>query len=133
MPGLSPKLPLSIDDVDGFATNKNFIEVARQNLKMIILTIPGERIMIPSFGVGIKQYLFDNPSAFLFDTIRENIKQQVAVYAPYIKLGTIRFTQQTTEFDTLEFTPSSNTNFVGIIITYSVPSAFISDTLVLEI
>ena len=130
MPGLSPKLPLSIDEVDGYATTKNFQQVARQNLKMIILTIPGERIMIPSFGVGIKQYLFENPSSMLFDTVRERIRQQVSIYAPYINLGTIQFTQEAPDAD---FGPSSNQNFVGIVITFSVPSAFISDTLVLEI
>ena len=130
MPGLSPRLPLSIDQVDGFATTKDFRDVARQNLKMIILTIPGERIMIPSFGVGIKQYLFENPSSMLFDTIRQRIRQQVSIYASYINLGTIQFIQEAPDAD---FGPSSNQNFVRIVITFSVPSAFISDTLVLEI
>ena len=60
MPGLSPKLPLSIDEIDGLATNKDFREVARQNLKMIVLTSPGERIMIPNFGVGIRNFLFES-------------------------------------------------------------------------
>ena len=66
----------------------------------------------------------------LFDTIRERIRQQVSIYAPYINLGTIQFTQEAPDAD---FGPSSNQNFVGIVITFSVPSAFISDTLVLEI
>ena len=132
MPGLSPKLPLSIDEIDGFATNKNFNQVARQNLKMIILTNPGERVMIPNFGVGIRTYLFENATGGLFETIRQKIKQQVRIYAPYISIDSIQFSQESSTFEMSQINPSSQSNFVGISIRYTVPTAFISDTLVLE-
>mgnify|MGYP003117770577 CR=1 FL=1 len=73
MPGLSPKLPLHIDQIDGYGLTKTFKEVARQNLKMVILTNPGERIMIPNFGVGIRTYLFENATQATFNTIRKRI------------------------------------------------------------
>ena len=60
MSGISPKLPLYIDPVDGIALNKTLKQMTRQNLKMIILTSPGERIMYPKFGVGLRRYLFMN-------------------------------------------------------------------------
>ena len=60
MSGISPKLPLSRDFEDGYSLNKTLKDVARQNLKMLILTAPGERIMIPDFGVGLRNYLFEN-------------------------------------------------------------------------
>ena len=57
--GLSVALPLRIDPIDGaYGLNKKVSEVASQNLRMIILTSPGERIMYPEFGVGIRQFLF---------------------------------------------------------------------------
>ena len=133
MPGLSPKLPLSIDEVDGFATTKNFKQVARQNLKMIVLTNPGERVMIPGFGVGLRTYIFENASNSLFETIRQKIREQVALYAPYVSIRSIQFSQEKTDFNFVELDPSSESNFVGITINYSIPKAFISDTLVLEI
>ena len=70
MAGISIKLPLSLDPDDGYKLNKTLKEVARQNLKMLVLTAPGERIMIPEFGVGIRNYLFENMSSDVFSMIR---------------------------------------------------------------
>ena len=47
--GFSPKIPLQYDPSDGYyKMNKSFAEVVKQNIKMIVLTAPGERIMDPS-------------------------------------------------------------------------------------
>ena len=51
--GLAVKLPLFYDPVDGpYTLLKTMREVGAQNLKMLVLTNPGERIMNPDFGVG---------------------------------------------------------------------------------
>jgi hypothetical protein len=85
--GLSIALPLSLDPLDGpYKTNKTLEEVADQNLKMIILTAPGERVMNPEFGVGVRNYLFEQETPFLVDEIRNNIKNQVERYASFIKI-----------------------------------------------
>ena len=34
-----------------------------QNIKMVLLTNPGERLGIPEFGVGLSKYLFEYPQA----------------------------------------------------------------------
>ena len=60
MPGIAPKLPLQLDEVDGYRLTKTIKETVQQNLKMIVLTSPGERIMNPDFGVGLRNYLFRN-------------------------------------------------------------------------
>tara|TARA_R100001129_G_scaffold181995_1_gene161978 strand:+ start:449 stop:847 length:399 start_codon:yes stop_codon:yes gene_type:complete len=130
--GLSPKLPLNIDEINGYALNQNFKEVARQNLKMVILTSPGERIMIPEFGVGIRNYLFENANSSTFNAIRQRIDNQVASYLPYITIRNIQFSSERND-GTSGVEPSSNSNYVNIRIRYSVPSMFISDTLILQI
>ncbi len=132
MSGLSPKLPLNIDEINGYALNQNFKEVARQNLKMVILTSPGERIMIPEFGVGIRNYLFENANSSTFNAIRQRIDNQVASYLPYITIRNIQFSSERND-GTSGVEPSSNSNYVNIRIRYSVPSMFISDTLILQI
>ena len=133
MPGLSPKLPLQIDQIDGYALTKNFKQVAQQNLKMLILTNPGERIMIPEFGVGIKTYLFENATQITFDTIEEKIRQQVRIYLPYITIDAINFLSEKNDFSESPIEPSSLSNYVHLQIKYRIPSLFISDTLSLEI
>ena len=133
MPGLSPKLPLHIDQIDGYGLTKNFKQVAAQNLKMVIMTNPGERIMIPEFGVGIKTYLFENATSAVFENIEEKIRQQVRIYLPYITIDAIDFLSEINDFSDSPIEPSSLSNYVRIQIKYRIPSLFISDTLLLEI
>lgn len=87
--GLSPKLPLTKDPQDGYALNKSYIDLAKQNLKMLVLTSPGERIMYPDFGVGIRNFLFENIGSQTYDRIREEIVQQVGLYMPFITVKEI--------------------------------------------
>ena len=48
--GLSVALPLEVNPNDGaYGVHKDLQSVARQSLKMLILTSPGERIMAPDF------------------------------------------------------------------------------------
>ena len=122
MPSLSPKLPLNLDPELGYQMNKTLIEVIRQNLKMILLTSPGERVMIPEFGVGLKRYLFENISPSFKDSIEQKIREQVATYMPSVFLESILFD---------ESEMNSNKMYIGI--AYSVPSAGIMDTLLMPV
>jgi phage baseplate assembly protein W len=91
--GLSAALPLIVDETDGpYRLNKTINELARQNLKMIILTNPGERVMDPLFGVGLQQYLFENQSNTLTSSILGRISAQVGKYLPYISLENVSAT-----------------------------------------
>ena len=60
MASLAPKLPLTLDSGDGYTSIKILKTMIKQNFKMLILTNPGERVMNPDFGVGIRQFLFEN-------------------------------------------------------------------------
>ena len=55
MSNYSPRLPLQIDSTNGFSNNQTILQVVQQNLKMLLLTSPGERVMDPNFGVGIRE------------------------------------------------------------------------------
>ena len=89
--GLSPKLPLTISDTDGYTLIKTYKEMVSQNLKMILLTIPGERIMEPAFGVGLRQYLFEQNTGSVYNDIESNIVEQLNIYMPYADLSQIDF------------------------------------------
>jgi phage baseplate assembly protein W len=91
VPGYSPLLPLVTDPNDGIALTKTYAAVANQNLKMLVLTIPGERVMEPEFGVGLKKYLFENAGVELDAAIRQKILEQVNKYLPYIEILSIDF------------------------------------------
>jgi len=91
MAGLSPKLPMSPDKQHGYSLNKTYYELVQQNLKHLILTNPGERIMDPLFGVGLYTFLFEQNSPSTWGNISAKINEQVSKYMPYIKIIDIDF------------------------------------------
>ena len=84
--GISPKLPLMKDAEDGYALNKSYQELTMQNLKMIVLTSPGERIMEPDFGVGLRNFLFENADERTYSQIRAEILKQTNRYMPFVSI-----------------------------------------------
>jgi len=90
--GISPKLPLSYDLEDGpYRLNKTLGEAIKQNYKNIILTSPGERVMMPHFGVGLYNYLFENMDGDTFDDLASKIQEQTRLYAPDVNLISVDF------------------------------------------
>ena len=88
MPKETPGLVFPLD-----ITNKNagydladLKESVKFNIKNIILTNPGERIMIPDFGVGIKRALFENVTQELLNAIEIRMVEQLELFAPYIDI-----------------------------------------------
>ena len=91
MAGLSPKLPVTQDPENGFALNKTFKQMIQQNFKNLMLTSPGERVMDPNFGVGLRRFLFEQIDAFVFSRIEERIRRQVSIYMPFIEVARVEF------------------------------------------
>jgi hypothetical protein len=90
--GLSVKLPLATSAVFGaYNLNTTFTELATQNLKMLLLTNPGERMMDPGFGVGIRSYLFQQNTPDTYGNITTSIQTQVEKYLPYINIDNIQY------------------------------------------
>jgi len=90
--GLSVALPLNMDSTFGaYNLNTTFEDLAKQNLKMLVLTNPGERMMDPSFGCGVRAFLFEPNAQTTYDDINETIKLQVAKYLPYISIDRVEF------------------------------------------
>ena len=115
MPRISPKLPLVMSNEGGYAFTKTIAEAVEQNLKNLILTIPGERIMDPDFGVGLHTYLFQYSTPEVYETIRGKIISQAAKYLPFIRFQEILIGEPTPDYRT-------TTNLVTIKVVYSIES-----------
>ena len=127
MAGLSPKLPLRRDFTDGYALNKNFRDLVKQNFKMLLLTIPGERMMMPKFGVGLKRYLFELNTQANSNIIQTEISTQVRCYLPYINLEIIDIQSSNTD-------PTISNNFLSVSIRYRIePLGNLKDVLTVNI
>jgi len=121
MGAISVKLPVRRDRTFGYKMNDNYLDVVKQNLKMLILTAQGERIMEPFFGVGLKQFLFENPDEETVESeISSKIQEQVEEYMPFIDVGGVA----------VEYVEESNS--LSIRISYYIKPLALSDELTIS-
>lgn len=82
--GIDALLPLTRDNTDSFYTlSKNASDSIRQNIKMLFYTSPGERIMLPSYGIGLRNFLFEQTPEI---DIINRINEQVEFFIPQITI-----------------------------------------------
>ena len=118
MASIGVALPLTLDDGNGFTMLKSLKRTIKQNFKMLILTNPGERVMEPNFGVGMRRFLFENYHDNITTEIETKIKKQVGIYMPIITITNIQFDAS-----------GIDSNKLGVLITYQVPQIGIKDLL----
>ena len=114
--GISPVIPLAITSEDGaYGLFKDPLDAVKQNIKMIVLTAPGERIFLPTFGVGLRNFLFENFNNSTRSLLNQRIRHQIKVYAPYVSINDINIRRAEGVADTID-------NSMAVTISYSVPS-----------
>ena len=122
MNGIGPKLPLSVDDIDGhFSLIKTIPDEVQQNLIHIIMTNPGEKTMDGNFGVGIRKFLFEQMVPQTTSKIHSRILSQVGKYMSFVKINDIIFDL------------GDSKNLLGIEIIYNVPNIVNNKSLILDL
>ena len=117
--GISVLLPLVYSKQDGpFQLNKTIPATVKQNFKNLVLTIKGERLMDPDFGVGISSYLFENYTLGTAQIIKQETINQLRKYMPFVNVEEINIAESNT-----------NINQFNIYIRYSVNSLNVLDEL----
>ena len=120
--GFSAKLPLTYSTDDGpYSLLKTIKEMGQQNLKMLVLTNPGERIMDINFGVGISRFLFDQEDSFTSGELEQRIVDQVNIYLPYITITDINIS------------PRLDVNAANVSITYFIDGFTTNEKLFLNL
>lgn len=123
--GISVKLPLRRDQNDGlYKLNKRYKESIKQNFKNLLLTSPGERVMRPNFGVGLREYLFEAyEGSTTAGEIRSRIRTQVDRYMPFIDVYRLD----------VEEPDSQSSNTFRVIVGYDITVLGESDELILGV
>ena len=95
------KFPVDKNEETIFEVLDDYIDNAKQKLKIILLTEQGERIMNPLFGIGLKKYLFQNikkdmsilengKEVKIREQLIKNLTNQLTLFAPEIKIKDIK-------------------------------------------
>tara|TARA_R110000822_G_scaffold258990_1_gene384135 strand:+ start:118 stop:543 length:426 start_codon:yes stop_codon:yes gene_type:complete len=70
----------------GFFTRTNGLETVLSGFKQLLLTNPGERVMNPKFGMGMRKYVFEPATPQLEEKIKKSIIEAITHYAPDVLL-----------------------------------------------
>jgi len=121
--GLDAKLPLGRDVASGFyGLTKTIKENTMQQVKMLMLTAPGERMMLPDYGVGLRNYLFENaPEMDIVNAINE----QVDTFLPEIKVVSLNVSRGSPK----QMSHVGNKNSLFVELTYLIKAINLHDTL----
>ncbi len=116
--GIGVDLPLN--GSIAFTPNYQTKDAIKNNLINYLLTNPGERIENPSFGAGLRQYIFSQITNNNLEFIQEDLQGKINTNFPEISL------------DFVEVLQNVNTNTIQVNINYSIPNTGINDTLELN-
>jgi phage baseplate assembly protein W len=100
-----------------FTPNYQTKQAIKNNLINYFLTNPGERPGNPTFGAGLREYIFSQIDSQDLDYIRGDIQQKLIDYFPNVRVNNITVL------------PAEGENTINITITYSVANTNINDTL----
>ena len=126
MDGIGPNLPLQKNETHGmYGLITSYTEEVKQNFKNLMLTAPGERMMDPTFGVGLRHFLFENVDVAV-PRIRQRIGEQVTKYMPFIRITKLQFNKN------LDRKTAQDSLLLSIAIQYDVPSMNLSAELNLQ-
>ncbi len=67
-------------------------DAIKQNLKMLLLTRPGEYVMDANYGVGLPDYLFLQEQEIQTESLESIIREQASTYMPYMTISNLQVT-----------------------------------------
>jgi len=85
----APLIPLQFDSEFGYRNVKDTQQLVKFHLMNLLLTNPGERITMPSYGVGVKRFLFENAETGVGNRLESQVRNQVATFLGYLNLQSV--------------------------------------------
>ncbi len=124
MPLYGPKFPLSAGNSDAFELYESVEDQISFYLKNLILTSPGENISDPKYGVGLRNFLFEQNTPDTYAKISSKVSSQISMYLPYLTLSNVEVGANDVDIDN---------NTVSLRVTYSIPGDVIQKVFELDV
>ena len=87
------KLPFNRGKSGLFPQTETTLEQAGSNIKNLLLTAKGERVMQPDFGSRLRELLFEQYTEDLSSRIQEEIQEAISTWLPYINIASVNIIQ----------------------------------------
>ncbi len=82
-----PLLPMP--DASGSLSYRSLEQSVREQIRVILLTRPGEQLMRPDFGAGLETFLHEGNTLETRRRIRDRIQQSLNAWEPRIEIDRI--------------------------------------------
>ena len=86
-------LPFNRGSSGLFSQSETTLEQAGSNIKNLLLTAKGERVMQPDFGSRLRDLLFEQYTEDLEERIAEEIQEAMSTWLPYIVISSVDIIQ----------------------------------------
>jgi len=92
-------LPFNRGNSGLFPQTETTLEQAGSNIKNLLLTAKGERVMQPEFGSRLRELLFEQQTEDLDQRIKEEIQESISFWLPYIVISSVEIEQDETNIN----------------------------------
>jgi phage baseplate assembly protein W len=76
----------------GILAQKTGVDQIKADLLQLLLTNPGERVMLPAFGTPLRELIFEPNDSFLVDKATQVIADAIRTWEPRIVVSNIEVT-----------------------------------------
>jgi len=85
----------------GFFRTQSGMDQVKSDLLVLLLTQPGERVMLPEFGTNLKKFFFEPNDTSVLEQIKEEIARAISIWEPRIAVTNIEVTNGEDVLDSL--------------------------------
>jgi phage baseplate assembly protein W len=91
--GSEIKVPFQIDSATGaVAVLTDYSEILKQHILTIMLTASQERVMLPAYGFGLEEQVFEAVSTIDRSIVADDIKQELSKWEPAVNILNVTIT-----------------------------------------
>jgi uncharacterized protein len=130
--GIEVQVPFQINPATGqVGTVNEYSTIIAQHVLSILMTATGERLMLPTYGVGMETYTFQPDSPLVGAEIQSAVQNAFTGWEPAVQILNVSVTQSPQNPAVMNVTiqystPYSGTNTITVSLGGAVPSAQIT-------
>lgn len=94
--GIGWKFPVQVDDNQSIKMSK-YDDDIKEAILIVLGTAKGERAMLPDFGCGIHDFVFESMNTSMLDRVNNSVREALTIWEPRIELVDVTVTKDDTE------------------------------------
>jgi len=105
------ELPFARSSRGLFGQTTTTLEQAGHNIKNLLLTSKGERVMQPDFGSDLRSLLFEQADDNINNDIKEAISDAMSNWLPYINISSVNVIENETNLNQMKVSIDFSLNY----------------------